>query len=453
MWGIILIKTMLKRLTNTNPALPSRPGLMALAIVLPLLLVSFYFIAPAASAYFIPPAVSESYDSIRVVSNESQVRFPDGVTFNLEVEGEADIAEVRLYYRVLPSEIWTYAYPDVVLSSRVDTSFNIALSGARYVPPGTEMEYYYFIRDVHGNTLRTSSETFVYLDDRFQWETVHVGPLTVFWHDLSQERVQEVAQQVERSLHEVSDLLGVELDEPMRGVIYNSRAESRAAFPYQSRTTAEQQVFQGFAFPERRAFVGVGLQPGLIVHEATHLLMEEVMASPRARLPAWVNEGFASYVEPGYRRRFTGGVDPQIMPLRYMYSVPGRPESIRYFYRKSESVVGYLLETYGAEKFRDLLHELNEGETTDRALVAAYGVGLEELDQQWASALGHGGLGRAGGDANGPFTYLSTVLIAAIALVVVVAMATGFVMRKLRKRMEGPDEWDRLTEEEWQDRP
>ena len=446
-------RDMIKKLPNTNPVLIPPPRLIALVIVLLLLLIPLYFMAPAASAYFIPPAASGSCDDIRVVSNEREVSFPDGVTFNLEVEGGADIAEVRLHYRVPPSEIWAYAYLDVVPSRRVDTSFDIPLSGARYVPPGTEMEYHYFIRDACDNTLTTPSETFVYLDNRFEWETVHVGPLTVFWHDLSQERVQEVAQQVESSLHEVSDLLGVELDEPMRGVIYNSRAESRAAFPHQSRTTDEEQVFQGFAFPDRRAFVGVGLQPGLIVHEATHLLLEEVMASPRARLPAWVNEGFASYVEPGYHRRFTGGADPRIMPLRYMYSVPGRPESIRYFYRKAESVVGYLLETYGAEKFRTLLDELNEGETTDRAFIAAYGVGLEELDQQWASSLGHGGLGRAGGDTGGPFAYLSTVLIAAIALVVVVAMTTGFVTRKLRKRMEGPGEWDGLTEEEWRDRP
>ena len=61
-------------------------------------------------------------------------------------------------------------------------------------------------------------------------------------------------------------------------------------------------MFQGFAFPERGVFVGIGLRPGLIVHESAHLMLEEATDSPGARLPAWVNEGFATYVEPGGHR-------------------------------------------------------------------------------------------------------------------------------------------------------
>ena len=405
--------------------------------------------------YFLTPAVFAAGDNIRVLSSESEVHFPGGVIFNLEVEGEVDIVEVRLYYRVSPSGRWLYTYPDLTPSRRVETSFNLNISGISYLPPGTQMEYYYTVRDAQGDILETRPETFVYVDDRFRWQTVNAGPLTIFWHDLSEKHVQRVAQQVEKSLYEISELLLVSLDKPVRGIIYNSRTEAREAFPNQSRTITEEQVFQGFAFPERGVFVGVGLTPSLIVHESAHLLLREATASPMAGVPAWANEGFASYVEPGahgYRRDFRGSANPDLMPLRYMYTVPGRPEAIRYFYRKSESVVRYVLETHGAEKFRAFLGELNQGKDADSALVAVYSFGLEGLDQRWSSALGQEERGDTSNDT-APFAYLDTLLIAVLALVVMAALVANFVMRRLRKRTQGSEEWDGLTEDEWEGRP
>ena len=415
-------------------------------VVFSLLMITLSLLVPSAFA---------AGDDIWVVSNDREVHFPGDVVLNLEVEGESDIVEVQLYYRASPSRIWRYTYPNLTPSRRVETSFNLNLSGVSYLPPGTEIEYYYSIHDSQGNALETRRETFVYVDDRFQWQTVKAGPLTIFWHNLSKGHVREVAQSVEKSLYEVSELLQVGLETPMRGIIYNSRSEARDAFPFQSRTTTQEQVFQGMAFPDRGAFVGIGLQASLIVHESAHLLLREATDSPRAKVPAWVNEGFASYVEPnahGFSRGLPRGTSPGLMRLRHMSTVPGRPDDIRYFYRKSESVVGYLLETYSAQQFRAFIGHLNEGRSADSALTASYGFGLDALDQRWASALGERG---SGGDGSGSisFAYLDTVLIAVLALVVLGVTSGGFVVRRLRKRAKGPEEWDGLTEDEWEGRP
>ena len=440
---------MLKVLPIKYPSRFPSPAPAVLGVALLLLLVPLFFIAPAVSA---------AGDNIRVISNEREVRFPGDVVFNLEVEGEADIVEVRLYFRVAPSRIWTYTYPDLTPSRHVETSFNLDVSGVSYVPPGTELEYYYSVLDTQGNILKTRPETFVYVDARFQWQTVEAGPLTIFWHDLSEKRVREVAQKVEESLIEVGELLRVNLDVPLRGVIYNSRKDAREAFPNQSSTITQVQVFQGFAFPERGVFVGVGFRPGLIVHESTHLLLEQATSSPRARVPAWVNEGLASYMEPGAHARsrgFPGAVNPDRMPLRHMYSVPGRPEAIRYFYQKAESVVGYLLENYGAAKFRTFIGQLDEGRRSDKALMATYGFGLDGLDQGWYSSMGEVGHEEdTGGDGFGfPLSSLSTLLIAILVLVVMGLMVANFVARRLSKGAEEVEEWDGLTEEEWDGRP
>ena len=391
---------------------------------------------------------------IQVVSSERDVRFPGGVVFDLEVEGETNIIEVKLYLKVSSGGIWSYTYPELTPSRRVETSFNLKVDGNRYLPPGTELEYYYSVRDAQGNSLDTRPETFVYIDDRFRWQTTDIGPVILFWHDLSDKRVERVAREVETSLDEIGGILQVELDNRVRGIIYNTRGEAGGAFPNLSRTTTEDRVFQGFAFPERGVFIGIGLEAGLIVHESAHLLLDAVTDSPQAKVPAWVDEGFASSVEPGghgYGGGF-GRVNPDVMPLRHMYSVPGRPDDIRYFYRKAESVVGYLLETHGTSRFRSYLGHLDEGKSADEALVAVYGFGLDGLDQRWAGALGESeGRDRSGGTPR--FAYLGTMLIAVMALVVMATMTTGLVLRRLRSRAEGQDQEHGLTSEEWENRP
>ena len=405
-------------------------------------------------ALSVPSAVAAG-DVIEVISNERELRLPGEVVLSLEVEGKADIVEVRLYYKESSLDIWWYTYPALSPSHRVRTSFNLPLSGGSYLPPGTELEYYYSIRDSQGNTLTTRPETFIYIGDRFRWETVSAGPLTLYWHDLSESRVRDVARQVEQSLHEIGNILEVNLDQNMTGIIYNTRSEALESFPNQGETIREEQVFQGFAFPERGFFVGVGLGPRLIVHESAHLLLHQATNSPWARVPAWVGEGFASYVEGGAGQRagrLTLGGSPGLIPLRHMSSIPGKPEDIRYFYRKSESVVGYLLETHGAANFREFVGRLNEGRNADSALQAVYGFDLDGLERRWSSPQGQQEDERPRGGGS-VFPYLDGFLFGLLALLVLGVAVAAFVRKMLRDRAKRLEDGDGITDEEWEGRP
>ncbi|MCE2464282.1 MAG: hypothetical protein J4F46_10335 [Dehalococcoidia bacterium] len=431
---------------------PTRfPAARPIATTAALLLLVLLFLVPF---HLTTPAAFAADEDIRVLSSERDVHFPEDIVLSLEVEGESEIVEVRLYYKASPSGIWTYDYRELSPSQHVEASFNLDLSGINYLPPGTGLEYYYFIRDSSGNTHETSHETFIYVDDRFQWQSTTVGPLTIFWHDLPESRVENVARRVESSLRDIVELLQVDLDHvPLRGVIYNTMSEAQEAFPFQSRAITQEQVFQGFAFPEKGVFVGAGLQADLITHEAAHLIMEEAVSSPGTRIPSWVNEGFASYMEPnarGFDGGFYGEPSPDLMPLRGMESIPGRPEAIRYFYRKSESVVGYLLETHGVPKFRLFLEHLDERKSVDQALNASYGFGIDDLDRRWSSAVVPSENGDEGGGSS-PFYYLDIFLLVAVALVATVIFAANYLLRRLRRAREEPE--DGLTDEEWEGRP
>ena len=54
--------------------------------------------------------------------------------------------------------------------------------GRSYIPTGVEIEYYYQITDVNGNTVETTPWAFEYRDPRYRWESITIDSLTVLYH-------------------------------------------------------------------------------------------------------------------------------------------------------------------------------------------------------------------------------------------------------------------------------
>ena len=194
---------------------------------------------------------------IEVVSQETQVCFPGGVTFDVAVEAEASIVEVKLSYRNANGGPWSYTYLDLDPSTSVEASFTLDTSTRTYIPPGSEVEYFYTVRDAADNVIRSESKTVIYTDTRFLWETAIIGHLWLLWHDQPLDRVEAVSHQLRSSIGRVEDLLGTRLEAPTRGVIYNTRDEASQAFPNLSRTIDNGQIFHGFAFTDWNVFTGV----------------------------------------------------------------------------------------------------------------------------------------------------------------------------------------------------
>ena len=131
-------------------------------------------------------------NEIRVVSDKQEVKFPGGLGFNLTAEAEGAIVEVRLYDRTLEYGIWSYAYPTFDPGQRITARLDLDTSGGVYLAPGTQIEYFYFIRDSLGNEHQTSLATLEYVDTRFHWEEVQAGPLVLRYHDIGESRVTSV---------------------------------------------------------------------------------------------------------------------------------------------------------------------------------------------------------------------------------------------------------------------
>ena len=129
-------------------------------------------------------AVEGSGGGPEVLSQNARVRFAEGVTFNVEVEAEATVVEVKLNFRNANDGPWNYVYLDVEPDTRIQATHLLDTDGPIYIPPQGALEYFYTVRDAAGNVSKTPLQSLLYTDTRFRWESVTAGPLTLLYHDL-----------------------------------------------------------------------------------------------------------------------------------------------------------------------------------------------------------------------------------------------------------------------------
>ena len=197
--------------------------------------------------------VSATGEEIQIVTTSEDVAFPGNVNLSVTAEGDIDIVDVRIFYRTIGNRVWAYAYPDFVTANRITASLNLAGEISTYLPPGTEVEYYYEITDAQGNVLQTEPTVVEYEDTRFEWTKTQIGPLTLRYYDQPDSRVRSVVQLLESDFSRMLGLLQLKQVDNIQGVIYARHSHTLEAFPQQSRTTTEQQTFQGF--PESLDFL------------------------------------------------------------------------------------------------------------------------------------------------------------------------------------------------------
>ena len=138
-----------------------------------------------------------------------------------------------------------------------------------------------------------------------------------------------------------------------------------------------------------------GFRESLLPHEITHLVLREWIGGHEA-LPLWINEGLAQWMEKTDRGDPRGAArqllaSGRAMPLRDMRSPDLKEKGetgASAFYTQSWSLVAFLIERHGRERFGRLCRQLRAGKSIDDALRFTYPQTLrsiEELQNEWTS--------------------------------------------------------------------
>lgn len=125
-------------------------------------------------------------------------------------------------------------------------------------------------------------------------------------------------------------------------------------------------------------------------HEYSHLVIASIGAG---RVPRWLDEGLATYLEKGASKRVRGGGRKffqerskagTLIPIERFVKMDlsTQYKSNNDFYTQSYLYTKYLIDTYGFYKFRELLKNLKEGGMNfTHAFPAVYGMDLRQLEQ------------------------------------------------------------------------
>ena len=341
-------------------------------------------------------------EGITVTTNTYEYSFAEQIVFRLMAESSSEINAITLMYRVGVEPVTNRAYPEFSPAKQVKAEYIWQLQRGE-IPPGSDVEYYWQIEDAAGNALKTEPITFTYMDDRFTWQSLNEGKAVLYWYDADQAFGQSLLSSAVESLARLEENVGVELEKPVKIIVYQSKADMQEALISQGATFEEQIITLGTVVaPDTVLLLGTHQDVDrTIAHELTHVVVGLATDNPYAEIPAWLNEGLAMYNEGELRednaKSLEKGIrENRLISVRSLTSATGNPVEVNLFYGEVYSVVDFLLKSYGKEKMSELLKVFKEGALADDALMKVYGFDQDELDAQWRESIGVPPRGEAG---------------------------------------------------------
>ncbi len=329
----------------------------------------------------------------------TEVNFGSGITFHLEApHASAEPAGVEV----------RYGLPDSIVVRRSAAEFAVAdgLLRATYaweprdpLVVGTEVEYRFVIRGADGSETRTAPAAVSYVDATLPWTTASEG-LVEIWYYAGGEAIEADARAgIRTSLEILRDSFGAELERPTRLFLYADIATMRrdlggGASPWVGGAAiADLNVTVLYAPVVNRD--SLDLQ-ATVAHEITHIVLEHRTHNAFGGLPAWLHEGLATTVEAEIKERFayddimTRLVEQDnFVSLRGITgSFPADSRAAVNAYAQSNSLMTYIIETWGRAGVAALLEAYAGGVSDDEAVQAALGVSLQELDRAWLGTHG-----------------------------------------------------------------
>jgi hypothetical protein len=342
------------------------------------------------------PALGRAQQGVDVHSQEARNDFPNGIVFKLDFESEEPVQEVRFRYAIAPDGARAYGVPECTGVTSVQCTFDLKSTVDNFLIPGVEITYFWEVKDQAGRTVETDPGRCMYQDDRFQWKSLSEDGLTVWFYAGSESDVRGLLSVGQDTLTRMASLLGTEVDFPVKVFVYDSAEDMQPVLLAGQLSPQSGSITLGEVVVSDTAVVARDFSPSDILrHELSHIVLRRAVKGPFSNLPAWLEEGVAVYGQSQPLADMTSALEAAIksnrpFTIRSLSSatVGEGGGNVGLFYGQSYSVVRFLIDEYGEEKFRDLLAAFREGNRTDDALMQVYGFDQDGLENAWRRSVG-----------------------------------------------------------------
>ena len=346
------------------------------------------------AALFALPVVVRGQEAPQVTDGGVTNSFPAGLEFAVSASSDSPVEELKLRYTVLPDGTAAIGQPEFEPATAVDATFQLAGNNppAIYLPPGTQIDYYWEAVDGDGEEARTETQTVFYTDTRFEWASVSGEGVTINYYSGSEGDATDMHDVARELIATMSGLLRTTVPFEVQVWIYDSSEEMRPALQSRSETYESQIITAGVRVASNTVLVLGNASFDTLRHELTHVVTAQAGESALGTLPAWLDEGTAVYGQSnsgGFGSAIQNAIDRgNVLSVREISSYPGDPGKVELFYGEGWSLVSYLIDEYGEEKFAQLFAEVKSGKRTENALTATYGFGQDGLEDEWRAANG-----------------------------------------------------------------
>jgi hypothetical protein len=357
--------------------------------IIPFLFVIGMLLIPAQSAFAAPRA--------DVTDDQVTFSFPNTATFSATLNADANITSVTLEYgdkQQTCGDVIAKAYPQITPGKtiRAEWAWDMRQSGS--LPPGASIWWRWLYTDETGAEFTSEIKTATWLDDVHDWQTISSGDLRLHWYGNDKAFAQTMLDAGVEGLSRNKEQAGLTTDAPVDLYVYPNYNDMKDAILYEPSWTG------GMAFPEYNILImGISGSDAIwdantAIHELTHILIGHFTFSCIGTVPTWLNEGLAMFSEGKLDANMQSQLDQAIRDdtVLTVRSLNGGfselSDKANLSYSQSQSIVSFLIETYGQEKLTQLLTALRDAKPIDDALLEVYGFDTDGLEDAWRQAVG-----------------------------------------------------------------
>ena len=227
-------------------------------------------------------------------------------------------------------------------------------------------------------------------DDRHSWKSITTAPVTLEWYNGNSAFADALMTAAQQGLARIENDTGAVPQRTVVIFIYASSQDLQSAqlFPpsWEGGVTFPGYDIIAIGVPTSQLDFGQRAVP----HELTHWIVGQItFNSYGAGLPTWLDEGLATYGEgvlnPQYQAALQSAIQNNHLISVRSLSSPFSPIAQQAYisYGESNSIVRFLINTYGKGKMNQLLNVFHQGSTYDDALKQVYGFDQDGLDVLW----------------------------------------------------------------------
>lgn len=341
-------------------------------------------------------AAAVAQTAITVLGEQATNRFPNGLLFSISAQSSNDIQKVILHYSLSGGGTDAYALPNFTPGKTVRAEHPLEGNAPprNYIAPGTMITYFWELEDAAGNVLNTPEKTIAYDDTRFRWQSISAGSLTLNWYVGSRSLAERLLRAGSDTLESMGKLTGANIDFPVKVWAYGSTEDMRLAMQRRSEVFSSQVVTLGQRVSDDTVLILLAADAEeTLRHELTHVVTRVAGEGAFGSLPAWLDEGTAVYGQLNPGRLYAGALESAVrrdnlFSIRSMSALTGDPSRVDLWYGQAWSLVKFLIDNHGPEKFAQLFATFKEGSTVDNALKRVYGFDQNGLEDAWRQSLG-----------------------------------------------------------------